>query len=297
MTLKYPKKTGDKSNGSRRKAESAESGHLQEQQQQHHNQAWASHQHYPDYHPVHDYTTHFGDSQTTLQYAPEYYSAKPKPPLSLAERSGGTEQLLSPMYTESPALTNQVENCDWSPSTNHELAKPVGLTYLVVGDENNNNQHYSQQQQPWLTTEFASDIKGDCQNNGGASALHQAAAVAIPSEFVNYDQHTGFPPSISSNASTLSSPTTSTDYNFNYQFDTFNSSVSNDTFDTSYPPQIMDTFEGYEATTAAAIPVDGEVAYHQQIELTTNSCQWAAAADVYEPNYYPFANGIEKMIY
>lgn len=294
MTLKYPKKAIDKANLPRRTEKLSEISLYPEQ----HPSSWsnAPHHSYPNYHT--DYNAQFVGSTeiTTVHYSPEYYSAKP--PSTVNGKSGRTVQLPTTIYTESTPpdlLTNhQMENCDWPSSA----TKPVELTYLVVGDENNN----SNVQQPWLSTTApaafnhqGSDIKLEhCQNNGGAistnASVHSSELSAIPSEFVNYDQHTGFPPSISSNASTLSSPTTSTDYNFNYQFDTFNSSMSNDAFD-SYQPQ-MDTYTGYEAM----MPVDSNDVAYQPLEMTPSSCQWAAT-EIYEPNYYPFANGIEKMIY
>lgn len=237
-------------------------------------------------------------------YSPEYYSPAAvfemktiKSPLSCSgPSSGGLEQLSPPL----PLANQQMESCNWSSPANHETVKaaPLPTTY----DENNNNHQWTE----FTFVDAISPSKGEqqpCHSNGGANTTTELSGLP---EFVNYceyDQPTGFPPSISSTASTLSSPTTSTDYNFNYHFDTFNSSMSNDGFEaavttTTYQPQLMENYGPYEVTT---LPLDQtmystESGYQTDPQWTTTTTDISSIP--YEPNYYPFVGvGIEKMIY
>lgn len=288
MTLKYPKKATQK-----RKEKTISSPSDLPQ----YSESWINH-HQPQncqssYQVIHEYTPQYVDQS---QYSPDYYSyttTTPRAPnksplLAQSNNHQQPQQILSP--GEQPATNHHLmeTTCDWSASTNHEsAAKPVASG-------------------PQWTTEFTYiDAKAEQQqqqlcspNNGGS--LHQPTTELMP-EFINfceYDQQTGFPPSISSNASTLSSPTTSSDYNFNYQFDTLNTSLSNDGFDAMYQPQqqqpqLIDSYTTYET---GITMVDAGI-YSTEYSTSPENSHWTTT-DIsnipYEPNYYPFAT--EKMM-
>lgn len=312
MTLKYPKK----SVATKRKGklhtelpiQYPESwANVHQQQQQHHQHQHQ--QHHNGYPAIAEYTTQY--TPETAQYSPDYSYASYTS--TTVERAINKSPLLAQdsHHQLSPALplTNHhlMESCDWS--TNHETAaKPVAMTYTSNSsnhqDENNNSNNGHQTTATHWASEFTYiDAKAEQQlcspNNGGS--LHQPPSTELMPEFINFfehDQQTGFPPSISSNASTLSSPTTSSDYNFNYQFDTLNSSMSNDGCDVVYQqPHMIDTYPAYETmpmeTANGIYATDG-------VYSTTGSSEAHWTADIsnipYEPNYYPFANCTEKMM-
>lgn len=240
------------------------------------------------------------------EYSPNYYSScyetnaiKSAASLSFAHmKSGGQEQLSPPLLS----TNHQVENNNWTSPANHELAKPVSL--MTTYDTNNNHNHPTTQ---WTEFTFVNSIaynREHCSREGGepitGSATGDVTTIGLP-EFVNYYDYVQ--PSISSTASTLSSPTTSTDHNFNYQFDTFNSSLSNDEFETTYQQKIIDNYTG-EAS--AMTPLHQEMSewsvYQQQPHSQysqEDTTQWTSDIShiPYEPNYYPFANGVEKLIF
>lgn len=134
-------------------------------------------------------------------------------------------------------------------SANHqEPLKPVISSFSAAADENNNINDNNQQQ--WATAattteefdfvdgrEHKSDFIsiGDVNNSTSEinNGVGSGGGVGEFTYYESYDQ-TGFPPSISSTASTLSSPTTSSDYNFNYHFDNFGGS-SSDGLEQQYP--------------------------------------------------------------
>lgn len=302
MTLKYPKKAPkrkEKLSSSSLSSPSATTDLTQ------YNESWTVNQPqqqqiHNNYHQMsHEYTPQYVEAS---QYSPEYYLYENNSSSRPLNKSPLLPQQLSPLPPPPPLTNHLMENCDWSAPTNHESAKPVGLTYTSSNQDENNNSHTTQ----W-TTEFTYiDAKAEQQqqhqlcspSNGGS--LHQQTTELIP-EFINfceYDQQTGFPPSISSNASTLSSPTTSSDYNFNYQFDTLNSSMSNDGFEAIYQPQMIDTYatssSSYEALPMETGVYSAQGGSYQSSEWTTTPTDISNIP--YEPNYYPFANCTEKMM-
>lgn len=307
MTLKYPKKSGPKRkeklgaatvpqyHESAHPANTWTGAHPQQQQQQQplHQQQLQS--------PTEAYTLHH-DYVDASQYSPEYYSSAYNN--STRHHLNGTkQQQLSPVTNHH----HLIESCDWSAATNHEATKPVALTYTTSnGSQDENNNSHSVAAAPQWTTEFSYiDAKAEPQlcspNNGGGSLHHQQQEI-LP-EYINYNEYdlqTGFPPSISSNCSTLSSPTTSSDYNFNYQFDPLNSSISNDGFDAMYQqqsqPQLVDSYVSYEVPMETGIyATEGLYSSVPEVSETTH---WATDVSniAYEQNYYPFANCTEKMM-
>lgn len=242
-----------------------------------------------DYHPQ-----QFADPQQQ-HFSPEYYSPAAvyemktiKSPLSFSgPKSGGLEQLSPPL----PLANQQMESCNWSSPANHETVKAAPLSTTTYDENNNNHQ--------WTELTFVDAMSPSKNTTTELSSLPEYV------NYCEYDQPTGFPPSISSTASTLSSPTTSTDYNFNYHFDTFNSSMSNDGFEaatatttTTYQTQVMDNFGSYEVT---ALPLDQTMYSNESVYQADPQWTTTTTADMsnipYEPNYYPFVTGLEKMIY
>lgn len=301
MTLKYPKKavTTKRKGKLHTELPIQYSGSWANVQQQHQHQ-----QHHNVYPAIAEYTTQY--TPETAQYSPEYSYASYT---TTTERSINKSPLLAQGNHQqlSPALplTNHhlMESCDWS--TNHESAvKPVAMTsgnHHQDENNNSNNGHQTTTATHWATQFTYIDAKAEQQlcspSNGGS--LPQPPTTELMPEFINFfehDQQTGFPPSISSNASTLSSPTTSSDYNFNYQFDTLNSSMSNDGCDVVYQqPQVID-YPVYET-----MPMEGNGIYATDgVYSTTGSSEAHWTADIsnipYEPNYYPFANCTDKMM-
>lgn len=295
MTLKYPKKT---------------STAVQKRNDKHVNTSTPSMTPYTDS----SSWTAAPQSMTTGYQMPaqhQDYSQYTTDPYSTSDYHYG--YTTRPLTNKSPLLSSpppapllntstqqQIETCDWSAvTTNHETAaKPVVAPLTTYTSDKNNNGHMTTTSH-W-PTEFTYLDGGKatqqpqqlCSPNNGGPLHQQQPAEMIP-EFINFDyeHQTGFPPSISSTASTLSSPTTSSDYNFNYQFDTLNSSMSNDAFD-QQAPQMMETYgtaTGYEAHMDSGIYAGAETAY-------ATSSEWMSPEMTYEPNYYPFANYTEKMM-
>lgn len=304
MTLKYPKK----STATQKRKEKVSSSPLpmttQYSPSSSSSSSWMSPptQHYATqqhhYHH-HEYTPQFTVDQS--QYSPvstvgqeAYY---PFQPTTLVNHKSPllAQQLSPPLATDNHHL---MESCEWSAPTNHESAKPVLPGAITT------NTYAPEQQQQW-TTEFTyidADQSVSSPPVMVGKGEQQCPAVELMPEFINfceYDQQTGFPPSvISSTASTLSSPTTSTDYNFTYSLDTpLNSSMSNDGFtegmyQQQQPQQMMDgaVYGGYETGLYGS-----EAVYQSPNETATH---WTADISniPYEPNYYPFANCTEKMM-
>lgn len=320
MTLKYPKKTavGQKRKGSITAANttniqySPSSSSNSSTSSTSTSSSWMSppapvHQQYEytttPHHQFIDVSPQYSASQETLYY-PEYN----KSPLIHAQQ-------LSPPLTTTATTNHHLqshpmsESCDWAAPTNHRQSnKPVATnTYATASSSasvtgNGQDEIVTHQ---W-TTEFTY-IDATATSSKTSSTTTTTDGVELIPEFINfceYEQQTGFPPSvISSTASTLSSPTTSTDYNFTYPFETnLNSSMSNDGFDAVYQQnqqhQGMDTIVygggGYEAAGMYA----GEGVYQSPQSEIMSTGHWTADISniPYEPNYYPFASGTEKMM-
>lgn len=249
----------------------------------------------------HEYTPQFTVDQSQYSPAAAQEAYYPFQPTHVNHKSPLLAQQLSPPLATATDNHHLMESCEWSAPTNHETAKPV-----LPGAITTNTYAPEQQQQTQWTTEFTyidaeQSVSSPPVMVGKGEQQCPTAAVELMPEFINfceYDQQTGFPPSvISSTASTLSSPTTSTDYNFTYSLDTpLNSSMSNDGFTEAMyqqqPQQMMDgaVYGGYETGMYGS-----EAVYQSPNETATH---WTADISniPYEPNYYPFANCTEKMM-
>lgn len=316
MTLKYPKRSAAQKRKEKLMltATTANTTTTELPQYSPETGAWTEQQH-TNYAQL-PYTPQQYTVDSSGQYIPsEYYAYGNKSPLLAQQLSPTTNhhQHQQPHHQQAQHL---MENCDWPSAANHEattVAKPVAMTYTTRQDENNNNNHNcspttgrvnSPTTAAW-TTEFTYvvDTKLEAAQHNGVELLPEYI------NYCEYDQQTGFPPSISSNASTLSSPTTSTDYNFSYPFDPLNSSMSNDGFDSGlYQAGVTESYSGgatgYEVNSMdsgiySPATVEGVYGGISGGGGVVGDASWTTT-DIgnipYEPNFYPFANTTEKMM-